>query len=124
MPEPWQWLHNKNITCTSLCIKEQFGDLSAKEPSLATFITSYLRWPSARYDFSAAKLPGTLMSENKSERGKILFVPKPGTRTRKTHTRARGRVAESPASPKRVMLKHYLALILVCALEMQLSLEE
>lgn len=76
MPEPCQWLHNKNITCTSFCVKEEFGNLSTKEISLAAFLTSYLRWPSARYDFSAAELPGTLMSENKSEIGKILPVAK------------------------------------------------
>lgn len=75
-PEPCQWLHKKSITCTSLCIKEQFGNLGAEELFLAAFITSCLRWPSTHSDFSAAELPGTLMSENKCERGKTLFVPK------------------------------------------------
>lgn len=68
MPEPCQLLHNKIITYTSLFIKEQF--------SLAAFITSHLRWSRAHHDFSATKVPGTLMSENKRESGKILFVPR------------------------------------------------
>lgn len=76
MSEPCQGLHNQNTTCTSLCVKEQFGNLGAKLLSLADFITLYLRWPSACYDFSAAKPPVTLTSENKTERVKILFVPK------------------------------------------------
>lgn len=124
MPEPCQGLHNQNITCTSLCIKEQFGNLGAKLLSLADFITLYLRWPSACYDFSAAKLPVTLTSENKTERARSCLFLKTSAQTKKTHARARGRATVSPASPKRVMLKHYLALILVCGLEMQLSLEE
>lgn len=89
MPEPCQLLHNKNITYTILCIKEQFGYLGAKEFFLAAFIISYPRWPRAHHDFSAAKLTGILMSENKREMGKILFVPK--TKWKDTEDPCQGR---------------------------------